>query len=230
MGPKRYRSCDLDVLDHGGVGGLSGGRVNDWMRAIRTPLQYRVGSSTVHINTAMLAKLAIALLVLMTVCVLLIPAAEYTPKVNKRYSLHPDYNATYPLTKPEKTADGGTRFRIAVVADLDLESKSKTDKNTWFSFLKKGYLTLSPDHSKVTVTWDPEDIQLKSTISEKGRGLELSELVVFNGKLYTVDDRTGIVYEITEDNKILPWVILQDGNGRVNKGRISSSSIVLIQL
>ena len=34
--------------------------------------------------------------------------------------------------------------------------------------------------------------ELKSHISENGRGVELSELVVFNGKLYTVDDRTGI--------------------------------------
>ena len=35
-------------------------------------------------------------------------------------------------------------------------------------------------------------IRLKSHISEKGRGVELSELIVFNGKLYTIDDRSGI--------------------------------------
>ena len=35
-------------------------------------------------------------------------------------------------------------------------------------------------------------MKIQSHISEKGRGVELSELVVFNGKLYTVDDRSGI--------------------------------------
>lgn len=34
--------------------------------------------------------------------------------------------------------------------------------------------------------------ELSSHLSEKGRGTELSELIVFNGKLYTVDDRSGI--------------------------------------
>lgn len=47
--------------------------------------------------------------------------------------------------------------------------------------------------------------------------MELSELVVFNGRLFTVDDRTGIVYEII-DNKVVPWVILSDGNGKETKG------------
>lgn len=48
--------------------------------------------------------------------------------------------------------------------------------------------------------------------------MELSELVVFNGHLYTVDDHTGVVYRI-EDNKAVPWVILPDGDGTVSKGQ-----------
>ena len=47
--------------------------------------------------------------------------------------------------------------------------------------------------------------------------MELSELVVFNGKLYSVDDRTGVVY-LVENNKVVPWVILSDGNGGETKG------------
>ena len=47
--------------------------------------------------------------------------------------------------------------------------------------------------------------------------MELSELVVFDGRLFTVDDRTGIVYEII-NNKVVPWVILSDGNGKEPKG------------
>lgn len=44
--------------------------------------------------------------------------------------------------------------------------------------------------------------------------MELSELVVFNGHLYSCDDRTGIIYEIFIEKKLaIPWVILPDGNG-----------------
>jgi len=48
-------------------------------------------------------------------------------------------------------------------------------------------------------------------------GMELSELIVFNGKLYALDDRTGIIYEII-GNRVVPWVVLADGNGQVSKG------------
>lgn len=48
--------------------------------------------------------------------------------------------------------------------------------------------------------------------------MELSELVVFNGHLYTVDDHTGVVYRILDDRAV-PWVILPDGDGTVSKGR-----------
>jgi soluble calcium-activated nucleotidase 1 len=47
--------------------------------------------------------------------------------------------------------------------------------------------------------------------------MELSELIVFNGGLYTVDDRTGVAYRI-EGTKVIPWVILP------GKAAISSSS------
>lgn len=48
--------------------------------------------------------------------------------------------------------------------------------------------------------------------------MELSELVVFNGQLYSVDDRTGVVYRI-EGSRAVPWVILPDGDGSVSKGQ-----------
>lgn len=47
--------------------------------------------------------------------------------------------------------------------------------------------------------------------------MELSELVTFNGRLLTFDDRTGIVFEINNDN-VLPWVILSDGETISQKG------------
>ncbi|KPP58102.1 soluble calcium-activated nucleotidase 1-like [Scleropages formosus] len=65
--------------------------------------------------------------------------------------------------------------------------------------------------------WDPDRVVLESHLAEKGRGMELSELVVFDGRLYSVDDRTGVVYRIDGD-KAVPWVILPDGDGSVPKG------------
>ncbi|XP_028266964.1 soluble calcium-activated nucleotidase 1 isoform X2 [Parambassis ranga] len=125
------------------------------------------------------------------------------------------YNGTYPLSLPERTSQG-TRYRIAVISDLDTNSRSDK-KLAWFSYMRRGYLLVSRSGDKVAVEWDADWVVLESHLSEKGRGMELSELVVFNGKLYSVDDRTGIVYHIDGD-KAVPWVILPDGDGSVPKG------------
>ncbi|XP_053708484.1 soluble calcium-activated nucleotidase 1 isoform X1 [Synchiropus splendidus] len=125
------------------------------------------------------------------------------------------YNDTYPLSPPERTPHG-TRYRIAVIADLDTNSASEK-KLTWFSYMKRGHVLVSQSGDKVAVEWDADKVVLESHLAEKGRGMELSELVVFNGKLYTVDDRTGVVYQVDGD-KAVPWVILTDGDGSVSKG------------
>lgn len=125
------------------------------------------------------------------------------------------YNDTYPLSPPERTPQG-TRYRIGVIADLDTSSLSDK-KMTWFSYMRRGYLLVSESGDKVAVEWDVDRVVLESHLSEKGRGMELSELVVFNGKLYSVDDRTGVVYHI-DGEKAVPWVILPDGDGSVAKG------------
>ncbi|CAL7940855.1 unnamed protein product [Xylocopa violacea] len=58
---------------------------------------------------------------------------------------------------------------------------------------------------------------LTSSLTMKGRGMELSELVTFDGHLLTFDDRTGVIY-IIEGEEVYPWVILMDGNGKNTKG------------
>uniref|UniRef100_A0A8C6T714 Soluble calcium-activated nucleotidase 1 n=1 Tax=Neogobius melanostomus TaxID=47308 RepID=A0A8C6T714_9GOBI len=125
------------------------------------------------------------------------------------------YNHTYPLSPPHRTKDG-VRYRIGVIADLDTASRS-SKAQTWFSFMKRGHLTLSDSRDRLQVEWDTDMLTLESHLSEKGRGMELSELVVFNGHLYSVDDRTGVVYRI-EGSSAVPWVILPDGDGSVSKG------------
>lgn len=132
------------------------------------------------------------------------------------------YNDTYPLSPPQRNPEG-VRYRIGIIADLDTQSRG-SQEHTWFSYLKKGYLVLSDSGDRVTVEWDKDESMLQSHLAEKGRGMELSELVVFNGKLYAVDDRTGVVYQI-EGNKVVPWVILPDGDGTVGKGELPSCSV-----
>ncbi|TRY83197.1 hypothetical protein DNTS_033943 [Danionella cerebrum] len=104
------------------------------------------------------------------------------------------YNDTYPLSPPQRTPQG-TRYRIGVIADLDTSSQG-VQKLTWISYMLKGHLLVSQSGDSVAVEWDQEQLVLESHLAEKGRGMELSELVVFNGKLYSVDDRTGVVYNI----------------------------------
>ncbi|XP_077475929.1 soluble calcium-activated nucleotidase 1 [Stigmatopora argus] len=127
----------------------------------------------------------------------------------------PGYNRTYPLSPPQRTA-AGTRYRIAVIADLDTDSRSPKAQ-TWVSYMRRGHLLVPPGGERLRVEWDADRTELEGHLAEKGRGMELSELTVFDGKLYSVDDRTGVVYRLDGD-KVVPWVILADGDGNVAKG------------
>ena len=78
----------------------------------------------------------------------------------------PGYNNTYPLTQPIITPTG-MKYRIAVIADLDTDSKVK-DKNLWQSYLKLGTLTWDDSSEAITIDWDksgPEE--LTSSLGKK---------------------------------------------------------------
>lgn len=127
------------------------------------------------------------------------------------------YNHTYPLSAPI-ISSGIVNYKIAVIADMDTNSRIKSSEDEWKSYLKHGYLSYNSRQDSVIVNWDGEDsVELTSYYSNKGRGMELSELIVFNGKILTIDDRTGLVFEIIRD-KMIPWVILSDGDGTSPKG------------
>lgn len=78
------------------------------------------------------------------------------------------YNDTYPLSPPEKTKNG-LRYRIGVIADLDTASRSSKGQ-TWFSHMKKGYLTVSGSADRLEVEWDSDTVILESQLAENGRG------------------------------------------------------------
>lgn len=218
--------------------------LRDWRQALRTPPTYRVGNSTLRIQTTFVTT--IALLGLLVLLILytrssksqklvsyglgsndiyrshFIPQPfERLERINHQDIVDEYYNATYPLTPPVNTPSG-MKYRIGIISDLDKESKSKLESNTWLSYLKKGYLIWDSHASSITIAWDRTDpIKLKSTFGQHGRGMELSELVVFNGKLLSFDDRTGLIYELNLDsNSAIPWVLLIDGSGMTTKGKI----------
>ena len=70
------------------------------------------------------------------------------------------------------------------------------------------------DNTVANIHFENKPTELSSQYAYGVRGMELSELVVFNGRLYSCDDRTGIIYEINAMKKLaIPWVILSDGDG-----------------
>ncbi|GMS88004.1 hypothetical protein PENTCL1PPCAC_10179, partial [Pristionchus entomophagus] len=94
-------------------------------------------------------------------------------------------------------SDGSSVYRIAVITDLDKDSKTEDGKR-FRSYFRKGRLTVSPEFTRVSVDWDEtkDDISLLSEVSSGGRAMELSDMVVFDRNLLTVDDRTGILYKV----------------------------------
>lgn len=129
------------------------------------------------------------------------------------------YNFSYPFTKPKYTRLG-MEYQFGIITDMDQDSKTDK-KNTWQSMMRTASIIYNKRSEKVSISWNENDdkpISLYSSFANGGRGMELSELLVFNGRLYSVDDRTGIVYEIENQKKIFPWVILSDGDGHEIKG------------
>lgn len=115
------------------------------------------------------------------------------------------YNSTL-LSHTTTGPNGEKVLRIAVITDLDHDSKHPTKKNTWQSLLKKGELTIDKDLKKAHIRWDDHDVYVSSQIAAGGRSMELSDLAVFDGQLLTVDDRTGIAYRIHDLKDMIPYV------------------------
>ncbi|XP_014288701.1 apyrase [Halyomorpha halys] len=200
--------------------------LKDWRKALKTPPSYRVGKNA--------QKCQIQLLGIVTGISLLLLFFFYSTEEessiisdhqfsNESSSLHQslryplNYDNTYPLTKPIQNQDT-IQFKIGLVSDMDHSSKSKLESNTWISYYLHGMLVWNPAAKTVSVSFDKNNYKtLKTKYSHNSRGMELSELVTFNGKLLSFDDRTGLVF-IIEDDNAYPWLLLTDGDGKTNKG------------
>lgn len=181
-------------------------RNRDWRSALRAPPTYRIGNRQLRFNYHFALLLA---------CVCLLFVLFYYARTSSKSSSDAAwvratnsieivknieaYNRTYPLTAPVSSAKGNTiSFRIGMVADLDVNSEHKKDDGSivWRSYFKKGNLVYSNSNGKIDIRirWDAVDpVVLESSFAHKGRGMELSELVTFNGKLLTFDGKYVII-------------------------------------
>eukprot|EP00042_Codosiga_hollandica_P023229 m.90546 g.90546 ORF g.90546 m.90546 type:complete len:378 (+) comp51099_c0_seq22:145-1278(+) len=161
--------------------------------------------------------LILSLLALAALALLLVTSSPDTSNSSGKFVMRSldsfEYNDTYPHT-PARDEDGEKVMPIGIIADLDHDSKHHD--GFWFSYFRKGTLIKS-QNGTYHVAWEDEPLVLQSYFNEKGRGCELSDLQFWNGRLFSVDDRTGVVYEILGEEAI-PRYILTDGDGSVSKG------------
>lgn len=146
------------------------------------------------------------------------PRSPYSDSLFEKFHppTHQTYNYTYPLSAPI-IGSGMRTYRIGIIADLDKESRV-IGQNAWKSYYKKGYISYKEATEAIVVSFDSDPVvELQNGYSLNGRGMELSELVTFNGKLLTFDDRTGLVFELNNEKVTVMW-LLMDGDGKTTKG------------
>lgn len=114
-------------------------------------------------------------------------------------------------------------FRFAAVSDLDqLSHVTDQSKPTFRSLLLPGILKRDPTTSMYSAEFHPVRT-LISQHNEAGRGMELSELTMYQNRLLTFDDRTGTVFEILSKNggaesMVVPRFVITEGMGDTDKG------------
>eukprot|EP01098_Paradermamoeba_levis_P008514 TRINITY_DN3529_c0_g3_i1.p1 TRINITY_DN3529_c0_g3~~TRINITY_DN3529_c0_g3_i1.p1 ORF type:complete len:401 (-),score=128.82 TRINITY_DN3529_c0_g3_i1:89-1111(-) len=133
-----------------------------------------------------------------------------------------------------KYLPSSAEYQLVLITDLDRNSKK--DTYSWYAVLKYGKLTRKEremdnsssssssssnasllDQNLFDITWEDREVHLHSKFNHGGRGMELSELVLWNGKLITCDDQSGLVGEIVRD-QLIPIHILMEGDGQTSKG------------
>ncbi|XP_059617988.1 apyrase-like [Phlebotomus argentipes] len=118
------------------------------------------------------------------------------------------------LPNPRQEYDDEYRFEI--IGDFDQKAISPVQPNTYFSDIHIGTVKVLND-SLLDIKFTGDVFDLVTKYAHNGRGSELSELLFFNGKMYTFEDKTGIIFDVT-DNRLVPWVILGDGFGNETNG------------
>ncbi|KAL7535489.1 hypothetical protein ACHAXR_006522, partial [Thalassiosira sp. AJA248-18] len=132
-------------------------------------------------------------------------------------AVHPGYFNLQDAVIDEHT------FHFATVTDLDKLSVVKDSNKPLFrSTLLPGILTRDDATNKYSIKFEPPRT-LVSQHNEAGRGMELSELTIYNKRLLSFDDRTGTVFEILSnpngnDSYVVPRFVITEGDGDTDKG------------
>lgn len=151
-------------------------QMRDWRNALRSQPTYKIGNRTFTFRLPNHVVLVMAvLLVVLLFFYLIHPSGKIGGHAGSTggdlfagaKGLY-KYNRTYPLTLP-LLHGGQPTYRIAIIADMDTNSKSKASGNTWVSYLKMGHLSHNRNSGAVEVTWDStEPVELASHFALKG--------------------------------------------------------------
>lgn len=159
-----------------------------------------------------------------------IPSAAAAPSARSRIPPVLPYG----LTRPDSIG-------VVLVADLDKKSRDiKSERLQFISYLQHAAIKITktaqsippstsspekkfPGVDAYAVTWGAK-YKFSTAMNEAGRGCELSELVWFDHKLLTFDDRTGIMFEIKgfdgrKDVQLIPRSIVMERDGLSSKGQ-----------
>jgi len=110
---------------------------------------------------------------------------------------------------------------IMIIADLDKQSRVANPPNATDELIFESYLLggkLFKNASGFQVEWNTEPTRIRGKLNEAGRGLELSELILYNNALLAFDDRTGVIYELLKNNRLVPRHVITEGDGATSKG------------
>ncbi|XP_055689117.1 apyrase-like [Lutzomyia longipalpis] len=124
----------------------------------------------------------------------------------------------------ESSASGSKRrqrifdeeYKFEIIADYDEKAISTNNPYTYDSNIWIGTVQVI-NETLLNISFTDESYDIVTRYAHNGRGAELSELLVFNGKMYTFEDKTGIIFDVSS-NRLIPWVILGDGAGNETNG------------
>ena len=125
---------------------------------------------------------------------------------------------------------GVKSFSFVTVTDLDQLSRIAGEKPMFRALLLPGILKTSDDGKSYSISFQSAR-ELVAGQNEAGRGMELSELTIYQNRLFTFDDRTGAVFEIINKigglkSDVIPRFIITEGDGETSKGKFLGVSFV----
>jgi len=123
--------------------------------------------------------------------------------------------------KSEDAILADNTFAFSAVTDLDELSRLDGEKPIFYSKFLGGQLVYDPSSNRYNIQFESPR-QLVSGHNEAGRGMELSELTLYQNRLLAFDDRTGSIFEILsksdDESIVVPRFVITEGEGDTDKG------------